>query len=480
MYRGFDFLGRSGAPCRFSVDTESRLVEFVFKFEGHHPTTRSIPVNDLIVQSQYPPSDQSPIELQPKSFLGLLWRWLKTYPFFFTTFVLLAALLVQQWRSKKREADVVGAMADDLKSLLEGSRAIHSCESEPALWNTLLEVSASIFPGKATLFDGHDVLPSDPNLNLSYLKSLCETLEAGPQSAMVSDFRGHQLSAPRNDVSSALLAECRPGGENSRVLLLLAEQPQAYNQRHQELFLLLCYQVTTALLNLEFQQQLNQKEKMAALGGMASGLCHELNNPLGALELAVDSSLDLVDSPKMVRMFLNKASGAIARARNINENFLLFSDQATIATDENVDLAELIGQSMTSVEHLLQGIQLESNLEETPLRGSTHLLELMLTNLLLNAKDAVAEQESPRISVSCRNLEDQVEFVIGNNGPAIEPDAKSRIFEPFFTTKPLGKGLGLGLTVCHRVAELHGGSIRVGNNSPQNLEMIVSLPRNQS
>ncbi|MEX8495944.1 sensor histidine kinase, partial [Sphaerotilus sp.] len=103
-------------------------------------------------------------------------------------------------------------------------------------------------------------------------------------------------------------------------------------------------------------------------------------------------------------------------------------------------------------------------------------LEQVLVNLLTNAIDALAGTAAPRITVHAHRTGEQIQLVIGNNGPAITPDVLRRLFEPFVTTKPAGKGLGLGLVLSARLVQGFGGRLQGGNLDASGVAFTIELP----
>jgi two-component system sensor histidine kinase PhcS len=131
---------------------------------------------------------------------------------------------------------------------------------------------------------------------------------------------------------------------------------------------------------------------------------------------------------------------------------------------------------------LAQGpIQLVNQVEpELMVTANREQLLQVLTNLIRNALDALGEQavkgRTPTVSVESRPLKGGQALVVRDNGPGIKPEHVARIFDPFFTTKDVGKGMGLGLTVCQGIMQAFGGNISVRSEPGKFCEFLLEFP----
>ncbi len=244
-------------------------------------------------------------------------------------------------------------------------------------------------------------------------------------------------------------------------------------------------QVTQAILleqdvteKRRLEATLAQSEKLAAVGQLAAGLAHEINNPLTAIianaqllqrELpAGDDKQELVDL----------IARAGARANQVVRNLL------DLARKEHydfapVDINENIRKALTFLQHEFtnRAIELvfepEQDLPEVV--ASPDHLQGVWINLLSNAIDAL-EEGRRLIRVATYHLGSEVHVSITDTGTGIAPQNLAHIFEPFFTTKGPGHGTGLGLSVCHRVVKQHGGSILVESQLGVGTQFTVVLP----
>ncbi len=214
--------------------------------------------------------------------------------------------------------------------------------------------------------------------------------------------------------------------------------------------------------------------KLAALGEMAAGLAHELKQPLQSMSLAAEIGLLAAarhDHAEIRRRFATIV-GQAQRASYLIERLRRFSSGAgTRLATEDVPLATAVEGALLLTGSALSnaGVTVEVALGEPApvVRGEAVLLEQVLTNLLLNAADAMAAQPAGaprRIRIAAESAADgMVRITVADTGGGIPADILARIFEPFVTTKGPDKGTGLGLSICHGLITGMGGTIEARN-----------------
>jgi two-component system NtrC family sensor kinase len=252
-----------------------------------------------------------------------------------------------------------------------------------------------------------------------------------------------------------------------------------YDDTNQIVQAILLEQDVTEKRRLEVN--LAQSEKLAAVGQLAAGLAHEINNPLTAIianaqllqrELANDEDkLELVD-------LINKAG---VRATQVVRNLLDLArkeEYTFIAIDLNNTIQKAI--NMLKHELVLHHINLKCELDESisPVMASEDHLQGVWMNFISNSIDAVDENENREIHITTLQQGNEVRVIISDNGKGIPSEKINRIFEPFFTTKAPGRGTGLGLSLCHRVIKQHGGNIHVDSQVGVGTMFTVTLPVN--
>jgi signal transduction histidine kinase len=273
----------------------------------------------------------------------------------------------------------------------------------------------------------------------------------------------------------------------------------------------------TALADLRrTQDRLVQTEKMASLGQLTAGIAHEIKNPLnfvnnfsdlsvdllnelndavapGKLDIAVGLRAEIDELTTTLKSNLKKIAEHGRRADSIVKNMLLHSRSGTSerrAVDLNATAEEALNLAYHGARAETPGfnITMEKNLD--PAVGTVELYPQEFTRVLLNlinngfyAAHKRAEQAKdpgfePTLRLATRNLGDQVEIRVRDNGTGISEAVREKIFDPFFTTKPAGEGTGLGLSLSYDiVVKQHGGQLSVDSDPGNFTEFTITLPR---
>jgi two-component system, NtrC family, C4-dicarboxylate transport sensor histidine kinase DctB len=221
--------------------------------------------------------------------------------------------------------------------------------------------------------------------------------------------------------------------------------------------------------------ELIQASKLAALGQMAAGITHELNQPLAALRSFSDNTRVLIERGDHVAANENlEAIAALTeRMGKITNQLKLFVSKArpkSARTDVGRALRNVLAMLQPRMKNVVLAFDAEQRADASPplYVGCEDLrLEQILINLIGNALDAVAACDAPRIEIELVTRQSTVDIVVRDNGPGIPPDVLPRLFEPFFTTKEMGHGLGLGLAISSAIARDYGGTLVARNLVPQ-------------
>jgi PAS domain S-box-containing protein len=225
------------------------------------------------------------------------------------------------------------------------------------------------------------------------------------------------------------------------------------------------------------ERQVQQTEKMVAVGLLAAGVAHEVNTPLTGISSYTQLMRQQMD-PKDARVeWLDKIEKQTFRGAKIVSNLLNFA-RAGGSEDTSLDVSKIVTDVLSLVEHQLDRSKVRVVKELSPdlptVLGSENKIQQVLFNLILNARDAMPSGGWLTLKTSVDGREVVVE--VSDTGDGIPEADLPRIFDPFFTTKEVGQGTGLGLAVSYGIAREHGGSIRASSSKGQGSRFEVRLP----
>ena len=243
---------------------------------------------------------------------------------------------------------------------------------------------------------------------------------------------------------------------------------------------------------LEAEQQLIQASKMATLGEMATGIAHELNQPLSVIKTASSFFIRKIDRKEPIEEeilfnMLHKVDNNVDRATRIINHMRQFARKSDLnlvkvqMNDVLHNAFEIFSQQLK-----LRGIdviwQKEKKLPR--IKADPSRLEQVFINLLINARDAIEDRWGPqviekadkKIILKTRSDGDKVVCEICDTGKGVPQPMADKIFEPFFTTKEVGKGTGLGLSISYGIVKDCGGTIQVADHEPKGACFILTFP----
>jgi len=227
--------------------------------------------------------------------------------------------------------------------------------------------------------------------------------------------------------------------------------------------------------------------RLAALGEMAGGIAHEINNPISVISLLANSLEESaengsVPSEKIIEI-AKKIEGTAIRVSKIIRGLKSFSRNAESDPFEEISIENLFEQILDVSNGRLynSNITLQLEQEDPKLAIECRVVQIsqVFVNLLNNAIDAVEGIEKPWIRIKSKVHSDQIEFRITDCGSGMSPEIAGKIFTPFFTTKEVGKGTGLGLSISLGIIKQHQGSISIDLNE-KNTTFVILLPKVQA
>ncbi len=229
------------------------------------------------------------------------------------------------------------------------------------------------------------------------------------------------------------------------------------------------------------ESQLVQSEKMNAIGSLAAGLLHEINNPLNytltALQVGRESvaeeNNDLIET-------MDDIDEGMKRIRDIVSDLRDFAYPSSISKQQRFELNGALDTAVRLLSHEFNGLSITREIsDECNIYASKTQFIQVLVNLLMNSSKAVKETSKirkPIIKVTGKRENENAVISVWDNGNGINPDVLGNIFDPFFTTREVGEGMGLGLSICHTIVKNNGGSIRAISEEGEWTEIITEFP----
>jgi two-component system, NtrC family, sensor kinase len=238
--------------------------------------------------------------------------------------------------------------------------------------------------------------------------------------------------------------------------------------------------------NKELQQaqdEIIRSEKLASVGRLAAGIAHEIGNPIGIILGYLDLLRSRGIGEEEKKDFLGRIESEITRVNQIIKDLLDFSRPSSgelVETHVHEALQNTV--SMLAPQPMMDRIRSRLTLaaaDDVVLANPNRLQQVFL-NIVLNAVDALAEMQQEGkekiLTIRSENSGEHIRLTFGDSGPGIEHHELAHIFDPFYTTKEPGRGTGLGLSVCYRIVESLGGTIRAESALGRGTQIIVSLP----
>ena len=234
------------------------------------------------------------------------------------------------------------------------------------------------------------------------------------------------------------------------------------------------------------EQMLNmamEQDRLASLGAIATGVAHEINQPLTFIYTVLQTTMEKISAGKLdtekLHQKLDRAVHQAERITSIINQMRTFGRADSVET-RPTDLATIVGNTLILMKDRLRGnnITLNINIEESlpTVLGNRNKLEQVFINFFQNAIDALSEQGGGEISLDIGRKNNWLDITFADNGPGIPAEIQPKIFEQFFTTKEVGKGTGMGLALVHSIINEHHGKISCKSEPGTGTTFIISLP----
>jgi signal transduction histidine kinase len=228
----------------------------------------------------------------------------------------------------------------------------------------------------------------------------------------------------------------------------------------------------------EMEAQMQQAEKLAALGLVIGGIAHEIRNPLGVSSAAAQLLRRGTRDPALLLECVEKVIGGINRASLIVDSLLRFARPSRIQDTTKVNVLKMLHNALMLVSsEAALGTKVQWDTRDLPhdvcTEGVQNLLELVMINLITNAFQAMPD--GGELTITAR-LDKGILIAIHNTGPGICEAQLSKVFDPFFTLRNDSRRSGLGLFVSHAIVQQHGGNIAVRSSPSDGTTFSVQLP----
>lgn len=229
----------------------------------------------------------------------------------------------------------------------------------------------------------------------------------------------------------------------------------------------------------DMQVQLVHSEKMAAIGQLAAGVAHEINNPLtgilGFTELLLQSDGLTAEQREDLESVLHQSKRCCTIVQNLLQFSRRKSPQKGPVPVESILIPTL---ELVRCDFRSANISIQNDIPRglPPIHGDASQLEQVFLNIIVNARQAMAGRENSSLTIRVFQKSAKIVIQFEDNGPGIPPENLGKVFDPFFSTKPVGKGTGLGLSISYGIIQQHHGSIRVESEMGAGTRFVIELP----
>ncbi len=416
--------------------------------------------------------------------------------------------------------------------MLEGLDAILCSENHDEVFARLFDVISNILPCDQILIAQHDVQQST-------VVPVCRRHDKGESGPLrfcdLTNFFDHTVNLSNVNLvpdwqsqigkwlpeATSVLIHPINTAQAEYIWLISECQIGAFSKQYEEVFVSFSAFVANTLSQFEKRSLMSEKEallaerariersmihqeKMAALGQLAAGVAHELNNPLGFINSNLSSLHDYVSR---IEQFARQASSATSalesqfksadldyiltdtvdlvdesldgmrRATDIIQNLKAFSHPDE-KTTKSLDFLAVIRQALTIVRTQAKNIvdiYFDTDLESATVNANANQLAQVIINIVTNAIQAV-NQGSGQINIAVTEDSAHIECRIKDNGTGIDEKVQASIFDPFFTTKAVGLGTGLGLSISRAIIEQYSGELLLESTGPTGTCFLIRLP----
>ncbi len=228
---------------------------------------------------------------------------------------------------------------------------------------------------------------------------------------------------------------------------------------------------------LQAEHEVWHAERLAAIGRLASGLAHEINNPINGVRNCIYAIRGDLDNHEQTATYLDLMDEGLTSASGVLHKLLGFArKQQTAPGPVSLNDAVQTVQQLVGFNFTRKGVGLELDLDQAlpAVLADRQLMQEVIMNLLINAVDA--EQKGGQVQVRTSHESGRVLLAVQDFGCGIAPQITDQIFDPFFTTKKTGEGTGLGLSICLSIVQASGGTLDAVSTAGTGTTFTISLP----
>lgn len=365
--------------------------------------------------------------------------------------------------------------------------------------------------GEAYILDANGILQTDRRSGGSLMDKPADKLQYPESDGAIKTFIEKDATGAKYLYATTWLKD------NTWLLVVRQEEDDAFKALHKAVYLIIlisviggavivavAFYMTGRIVNkmeqmdtekTQLGQQLIRASRLAEIGEMATGVAHEINNPLQVMksehsmiqmilsDLKESGELKPSENLNDLEDSINQIELQISRCAKITQSVLKFGRQAEPYL-QDIDLQSFIPEvtGMIAKKASVQGIVIKQNVapDTLPINGDPTQIQQVLLNLFNNAIGAIEERHGSlggELDIEAGTKEDnKVEIRVTDNGIGISPENLPKIFSPFFTTKPVGQGTGLGLSVCHGIIKSMDGTMEVSSEKGVGTTFIITLP----
>ena len=406
-----------------------------------------------------------------------------------------------------------------LRTLYQISNEIGTVSKLPELLDTILKIILNTLNADRSFFllidnETGEMFPQyihnreglEDSEEVSFSKTIANHVLDSGESVMTSDAKKDDRfmeaqSVIHHGIRSTLCVPLKAKGVILGIVHVdTKDRVLGFSKEDLELLTAICNQASIAIENAKLfdnlrkankelfdqQNQLVEAAKLSALGLLASGMVHEINNPLHGMSMCTEMTQDIIkkdalsaEDIEQIREYETMVMDKISHCQNIVKNLLSFArrkevEMLPININKSVEAALIIAQFHMSKSKIAIKKELANDLPKA--KADAGQMQQVYLNMIINAMDAM-EKEGGSLTISSGVSEDQwIDVKFADTGHGIPPDKMQEIFKPLFTTKEEGKGTGLGLAICHEIMEKHEGKILVESEVGKGTTFTIRLP----